>query len=427
MGEDRSESVLIDRIGHRGDGIGENRYGPVRVPFALPGEELIVERNRPGDIQARLIRITKASNERVKPPCRYFGAELPVSCGGCTLQMMSLEANRDLKRRFVADALAGQGIDVDVDATVGAAPGERRRAVLSASKTKAGILLGFHQRRSNHIVDIDTCPVLLPQISDRLCNLRALLEELDLHGGAARLTVIATGSGLDVDIAPDGKRTSFGSLSEAHRHSRIVSLCQQSRIARLTIQGELAVKLTDPTLNISGVTIVPPPGAFTQPVTATEAAMIRLVDCHLSGCGAVIDLFSGFGTFTLARAKHSRVHAVEIDRSALRALEHAIRRSDGLKRVTTERRDILRFPVGSAELAGFCGIVFDPPRSGARAQVKEIAGSAISRVAAVSCNPATFARDCRVLLDGGFKLLKVVPIDQFVYSAETEIVGLFVR
>ncbi len=428
--------MLIDRIGHRGDGIAESAAGPVYVPFTLPGERVTIMRE-PGGDRGLLVSLDSASPDRVKPLCRHFGpppaAPLPdahhceAMCGGCALQMMTLEKNRELKRRFVADALAARGIgmpeDTIVEPAIGCEAGQRRRAVLAARRTEGGMLLGYHRRGSNRIVDIAECPVLVPEIADRLEALRALLAMLDMKRRPVRITVLAAGNGLDIDIADIAplKR------ADAKRQARLVTLCRQNGIARLTVAGELAVQLAEPELEVAGVTVRPRPGAFVQAAGSAEAAMSALICGHLGECRAVADLFSGFGTFALALARTAKVHAVEADAAALETLQQALRHAAGLKPVTRERRDILRFPLGGSELRSFDGAVFDPPRAGAAAQAAELAAAGVREIAAVSCNPATFARDIRILIDGGLRPERIVPVDQFVYSAETEIVGLFSR
>jgi 23S rRNA (uracil1939-C5)-methyltransferase len=202
---------------------------------------------------------------------------------------------------------------------------------------------------------------------------------------------------------------------------------QASGIARLSIEGEPLLSLAEPAISVSGVAIVPPPGAFVQASAEAEAVMAELVARHLARADRAADLFCGVGTFALALAGHTQVHAVESDQPALDALAAAVRRAKGLKRIATERRDLFAFPLSPAELASFDGVVFDPPRAGAKAQAAALAASKVPRVAAVSCNPASFARDARILVHGGYVLERVVPIDQFVYSAETEVVGLFSR
>jgi 23S rRNA (uracil1939-C5)-methyltransferase len=295
--------------------------------------------------------------------------------------------------------------------------------VLAAVKTASGIMLGYHERQSNRIVDIAECPVLVPAIAGKLDAFRALLTKVKLKKKPARLTVLATETGLDVDVANIWPVGNAGPKLRAG----LVALCQKNSIARLTLAGELAVQLADPQLMIAGTIVKPQPSAFAQAAAAGETILSGLVSGHLAGCKRVADLFSGFGTFTLSLARSARTHAVEVEPLALAALEDAVRHGQGLKQVTSERRDLLRFPLSTPELKRFDGLVFDPPRSGAKAQAAEIAASPIAKVVAVSCNPATFARDCRILIDGGLTLTRIVPVDQFVYSAETEIVGLFSR
>jgi 23S rRNA (uracil1939-C5)-methyltransferase len=409
-----AETVEIARIGHRGDGIAETGGGPVYVPFTLPGETVRIERD--GE-RGRLIAVEKASPERTDPICRHFG-----TCGGCALQMLSPDGNRTLKRRFVADALAGRGIDAGVDETVGIEPGSRRRAILAARTVRGRTLLGYHERQSNRIVDIAECPVLVPQIAGQLESIREIAGSILPAGRPARITILATETGLDVDLA--GARPPDAGTK---RRERLVALCRRAAIARLTIAGEIAVQLAEPRLPVAGVALRPQPAAFAQAAAAAQEAIADLVAGHLAACGHVADLFSGFGTFSLAFARFARVHAVEADAAALAALDDAVRHASGLKPVTTERRDIMRFPLTARELAAYDGVVFDPPRAGAKEQAAELAASGVGTVAAVSCSPATFARDARILIDGGFRLERVVPVDQFVFSAETEIVGLFAR
>ncbi|HSM39968.1 MAG TPA: RsmD family RNA methyltransferase, partial [Afifellaceae bacterium] len=283
-------------------------------------------------------------------------------------------------------------------------------------------LLGYHERQSNRIVDIAECPVLVPEIGGRIESLREIAGLIVPAGRPGRVTVLATETGIDVDVAgvrmPD---------HGAKRRERLVALCRNAAVARLTVAGEIAVQLEEPRLSVAGAALRPQPAAFAQAAETAETAIGDLVAGHLAACGHIADLFSGFGTFSLALARSARVHAVEADAAALTVLDEAVRHANGLKPVTTERRDIMRFPLAARELAPFDGVVFDPPRAGAKEQAAELAASDVGAVAAVSCNPATFARDARILIDGGYRLERVVPVDQFVYSAETEIVGLFAR
>jgi 23S rRNA (uracil1939-C5)-methyltransferase len=235
-----------------------------------------------------------------------------------------------------------------------------------------------------------------------------------------RVTALMTEGGADVAIER-------AAPAIAERLAKLAANAAAAGIARLSVGGEPLLTLAEPVVRIAGVALVPPPGAFLQASAEAEAAMISLVTAHLAGAKHVADLFCGVGTFALALARGAPVLAVETSRRALKALETTARRQQGLKPVTTVRRDLFANPLSAGDLAEIDGVVFDPPRAGAKAQAAALAASGVARVAAVSCEPATFARDARILMGGGYRLDRVVPIDQFVYSAATEIVGLFSR
>jgi 23S rRNA (uracil1939-C5)-methyltransferase len=292
--------------------------------------------------------------------------------------------------------------------------------VLTALRASGRLLLGYHERLSHDVVDIAECPVLAPVLQQRLADIRTLAELLVTTRKPARLTVLLTRAGLDLDV--DGVST-----PGAADILRLAKEAAARGIARISIDSEPVLTLAEPVLEISGVALTPPPRAFVQASAEAEAAMTALVVAHLSGAKRVADLFSGIGTFALALARQSSIRAVEADAAALAALAQATRRAKKLKPIETETRDLFAHPLSPKELQGFDGVVFDPPFAGAKAQAEALAQARVPLIAAVSCNPATFARDAKLLVNGGYHLERVVPIDQFVYSAETEVVGLFRR
>jgi 23S rRNA (uracil1939-C5)-methyltransferase len=406
-----AEIVVIDALGHRGDGIVHTPEGPLYVPFALPGERVRIERQ--GE-RARLVEVLEPSPSRADPLCRHFGA-----CGGCALQMMPLAESQTWKRELVTAALRREGLEAAVEDAIGVSFSSRRRTVLTATKLGERVLLGFNERLSNRIVDIEECPVLAGSLAEHLPAIRRLLAPM-LGRKPARVTALLTSAGIDLDVsgipAPDA----------AHL-SALTPLAAAARIARLSVEREPLLTLEEPAILLSGISVTPPPGAFLQASAEAEALMAALVAGHLAGSRRVADLFSGLGTFALALALNSQVRAVESDKAALLALAAAARKASGLKPIETEQRDLFRHPLAPAELNALDGVVFDPPRAGAKAQAAALAASEVPRIAAVSCNPASFARDTRILADGGYCVERVVPVDQFVYSAETEVVGLFSR
>jgi 23S rRNA (uracil1939-C5)-methyltransferase len=407
-----AETVTVTALGHRGDGIAKGPEGPVYVPFALPGETVLIERQ---GARGRLVEVIAPSPDRVAPVCPVFGR-----CGGCALQMLPLAGSRRLKRDFVLAALAQQGLETEVAETLGVPPESRRRAVLSALRTGPAVLLGYHERSTNRLVDIAVCPVLSPALAARIGDIRALVAPLAPMRKPVRVTVLLTRTGLDIDLEgvthPSPRQT-----------SELIRLAQDGGVARLSIAGEPVLTLAEPLVEVAGVMLTPPPGAFIQASAEAEALMAGLVVEHFAGAKRAADLFSGFGAFALALARTMPVKAVEASDVALSALAMAARHAPGLKRIETERRDLFAFPLAASELKGFDAVVFDPPRAGAKAQAEALAAAPITRIAAISCNPASFARDARILVDGGYHLERVVPVDQFVYSAEVEVVGLFRR
>lgn len=414
-----AETLTIDMLGAQGDGIGRTERGPVFVPFALPGETASIALNGKS---GTLLAIKTEAAERVTPVCRHFGPDGEGgACGGCALQHFETAAYSAWKRGLVVSALERQGIDAPVDPLVACLPAERRRVTLTARRTEGGMLLGFSEAGSHRIVSITECPIAAPAIADRLDMLRDIAGALASGSKGFRMTVLVTASGLD--IAASG----LPRLKDRQRRMAVETALSMKGIARITVDGEIVVEPAKPLLHFGRLALTPPPGAFVQASARAETKMATLVADHLAGARKTVDLFAGCGTFAARLAEKSAVHAVESDRAALMALENAVRVVQGLKPVTTERRDLFRSPLQPFDLKGYDGLVFDPPRAGAEAQSHEIARSKVGRVAAVSCNPVTLARDLSILIAGGFRPLRVIPIDQFLWSPHVEAVALLER
>lgn len=400
---------VIDKLGAQGDGIAMAEGNEVFVPFTLPGEVVTAARVKD---RADLISVLEASPLRIDPPCRHFG-----TCGGCALQHIEGDAYRTWKRERVVQALRGRKIEAEVAPLVACEPATRRRAAFTARRTEAGMLLGFNRHLSTEIVPLEECPVLLLEIVAAFGMLRALATLACATPKPFHLAVTATASGLDVVIREAGRL-------EEHRRRQLADFAIREGLARLSFDSEVVVEPKKPVVVFGDVAVMPPPGAFLQATEAAEAAMAGLVAGHLSRAKRIADLFSGCGSFALRLGSKAEVHAVESDAAALAALDRGFRFASGLKRVTMEKRDLFRRPLTMKELEAFDGIVFDPPRAGAEDQSKQIARSQVPLVAAVSCNPVTLARDLRILLDGGYGLKSVTPIDQFLWSPHVEAVAL---
>lgn len=399
----------IARLGAHGDGVVDANGGHIFIPFTLPGETVTASRDKD---RAQLLAVLEASPERIEPACRHF-----TECGGCAIQHLEDGAYREWKRGLVAHALKARGIETPVGDLVACPPHSRRRAAFTARNTDTGMHLGYNKAFSHTLVDIEECPVLLPGIVEAAGTLRHLAGIIANTSKPFRFLVTSTESGFDVAASDCGKPT------EAIRRAA-TDFVIKSKIARLSIDGEIIVEPVKPVLTFGTAVVTPPTGGFVQAVADAEQTMASLVTGHLRKAKKVADLYSGSGTFSLRLAANSEVHAVEGDAASLAALDRGFRFAGGLKRVTVERRDLDRRPMTFKELNAFDGIAFDPPRAGAEDQCKQIARSDVPYVAAVSCNPATLARDLRILIDGGYTLKSVTPIDQFLWSHHVEAVAL---
>jgi 23S rRNA (uracil1939-C5)-methyltransferase len=402
------DEIEIARLGAQGDGIAETAGGPRYIPFALPGERVRVG----GEGLPELL--SSPSTDRQQPLCRHF-----TTCGGCVAQHMSEPLYAGWKRGIVVEALRQRSLDTEVGPLLRVAAGTRRRATFTARQESGGIVLGYHRRRSHELFAVEECPVLQPGIVARLAGLRAIAARLG--GRESRLTVLLTPVGLDVTAEVGGARLGARVAAELAR------LAAEEGIVRICVDGEIIVELAKPALAMGDASVEPPPGAFVQTVAEAEAAM---VDCVLAAAGKakrVADLFCGVGTFTLPLARRARVLAVDGEEEAIAALGAAARHARGLKPIETKVRDLFRIPLSPKELEGFDAVVLDPARAGAEAQARQLARSGVPVAICVSCNPGTLARDARILVDGGYTLESVVPIDQFLYSHHVEAVCVLRR
>jgi 23S rRNA (uracil1939-C5)-methyltransferase len=407
--------VLIEQVGGEGDGVAA---GPVFAPFTLPGERVLVA----GSGERRdLLEVLAPSAERAVPPCPHFGA-----CGGCALQHWDHAPYLAWKVERLRGTLARQHIETEILAPFAAGPGTRRRLALHARPgNRQEARLGYKARKSWDLVDINVCPIADPRLQAAIPALKRLAAPLFEHPKSApTLHVTLTGTGLDVDISGVEKKS--GGLS-ADARVLLAERAAEGGFARVTLDGEAAYLARLPQVKLGPAVVALPPGAFLQATPGAEAAMSAFVAEQAQGAVRIADLFCGVGTFTFALAAVAPVHAADGDGAAVLALVSALAGAPGLHGVTAETRDLTRRPVLAQELKKTDVAVFDPPRAGAVEQTAELARSTVSKVIGVSCAPATFARDARVLIDAGFVLERVLPVDQFLWSPHIELVGVFSR
>ena len=407
-------TLEIERIGAQGDGIAA---GPVFVPLTLPGERVSA---RVEGERGELVEVLSASPDRVAPVSPHYG-----ECGGCALQHWAHGPYLAWKAEQVRLALARERIDTEILTPFAAPPGSRRRLALHARRGRGGAEIGFKARRSWTLVAIEVCPIADPRLVAAFPALRRLAEPFLEHPKSApTLHVTWTATGIDVDVTGVERRS--GGLS-ADARMRAAEAAGAGDFARVTMSGEIVYQARQPMVRLGPAAVALPPGAFLQAVPQAEAAMAAFSVEAVAGAARVADLYCGVGTFTFRLAEAAPVLAADASAPAIAALKSAMGTAPGLKPITAEARDLVRRPMLSSELAKIDAVVLDPPRAGALEQAGEIARSKVPRVAYVSCNPATFARDARTLVDAGFTLQRVLPVDQFLWSPHIELVGVFSR
>ncbi|MFQ6550899.1 class I SAM-dependent RNA methyltransferase [Aestuariibius insulae] len=373
------------------------------IPRTLPGE--VVEDER----------IITPSSDRVRPPCRHF-----KSCGGCVVQHASDAFVAEWKTDIIRVALAAQGLETEIRPILTSPPKSRRRAKLSGRRTKAGALVGFHRIGSDQIVSIPDCQLITPALLAGMDSYEEITRLAASRKTEIALTVTEAESGLDILVQTERPLT-------RELREDLSRLAGQNGLARLVWNDEPVYDTGHAAQTFGTVQVIPPPGAFLQATQSGEDALFAAALEAAGPADHIADLFCGCGTFSLRLSERSAVHAIEGDADMVHALERGARQATGLKPITTEVRDLFRRPLDTGELRKFDAVVIDPPRPGAAAQMAELAKGGPPRIASLSCNPATFARDTKVLTGAGYTLDWVQPIDQFRWAAHVELAAQLTR
>ncbi|MCB9958849.1 MAG: class I SAM-dependent RNA methyltransferase [Rhodospirillaceae bacterium] len=412
----------IAEIGSRGDAVAHWQGATVYVPGGAPGDRLrvrLVEKIAGGALLAEPLELVSPGPARQTPPCRHFGA-----CGGCRLQHIDDATYAAWKTGQVVRALAHRGLDAIAVAPLVRTPANgRRRARLAARRGAKAVFLGFHEGRSQRIVDLAECHILEPRLFALAAPLRAVLADVLAPAEPCGLMLCGLDDGVDLVIEaarpPDlAAREALAAFAHAHDLARLSWRIGEGEAEPLCARRTAV-------LRHDGVAVAVPPGPFLQASRDAEAVLTGAVRDALAGCGRVADLFCGLGAFALPLARHARVLAMDSDAAAVAALAAAAQASG--RPVEAQTRNLYARPLAAGELDGLEAVVLDPPRLGAREQAAALAASPVPLVAMVSCNPATFARDARLLVDGGYACASVTPVDQFVWSPHVELLGIFRR
>ena len=410
------EHLLIDHVGHLGDGVAVVGGQAIYVPYALGGESVEVAELQGHPDRRRLLAVEVASFERIAPFCPHFGV-----CGGCAIQHWRQAPYRAWKREIVVETLRRTKLDCEVAELIDAHGTGRRRVTLHARLGTHNVLkVGFAAANSHDIVPVDRCPILDPALAGALDAAWAFAELILKSGKPLDIQITATRGGLDVDVRGSGPLP-------PPMIAAVSIIAEKHRLARLTRHGELIVMRNAPIIAMGPAQVTLPPGCFLQATTAGEETLAALVAERCANAKHVADLFCGVGPFALRLAMKQRVSAFDSDSGAVIALQKAAMATPGLKPVKAGARDLFRRPLMPQELRDFDAVIFDPSRQGAQAQALQLAASKVPAVIAVSCNVATFARDARILVDGGYRLEAVTPVDQFRHTRHVELVARFSR
>ena len=403
---------IVDRLGQLGDGIIDTPNGEIFAPFTLPGEHI------EGNVENGRVnspKIIKPVSDRIKPACKHF-----KSCGGCSLQHASDTVISDWKIRKTQDALSQVNLHPEFRPIINSKAGSRRRATFAAKRTKKGALVGFHGRASDVIIEISECPISDPILLSGMPAFSQFAILGSSRKAVLRISATVSGNSLDVKI-DNGKKLSATEIS------KFAQICNQFKILRLMWNDDVIAQSNPPSQKMGLANVIPPSGAFLQATKSGEATLIKTVLEIIGPSKRVVDLFAGCGTFALPISSKATVHALEGDANMIAALDSGWRAAGGLHDIKSETRDLFRRPLMPDEFKKIDAIVIDPPRAGAVSQVVEIAKANVGRIAFVSCNPATFARDASILCNNGYNLDWVQVIDQFLWNPHIELVAQFTK
>jgi 23S rRNA (uracil1939-C5)-methyltransferase len=396
--------ITVEKMGKQGDGLASFDGRTLHLPKVLPSEIVEVE-------DGKVTRIVAVSLDRVEPFCSKF-----ENCGGCALQHWREEPYAQWKHSLLEMALEAKDLHPAIEPLIDAHGDGRRRVSLHVRQQAGQWVAGFMEQKSHRLCALETCPVLEPALRHApliAASFGPLLGNCDVG-------VTLADNGLDVAAKAERK-------AMPRRLASLQELFNRWKLLRLAINGEEFMAAAQPFLIMGGARVQLPVQSFLQATRAGEETLAQLVKEGLGRCKSVADLFCGVGPFTLRLAESMAVHGFDSDKNAIAQLKNAVRHTQGLKPVSAEARDLFRTPLVVSELNAFDGIVFDPPRAGAEAQAKMIAKSNVKRVVYVACDVQTFARDAAILAEGGYRLERVFPVDQFKWTAHLEMVGWFTK
>lgn len=414
--------VAVYGVGSKGDGLAKDESGrDFYVPYSVEGDvaDVRITAKRADGFVADIVNLITPGAHRVEAPCPHF-----TKCGGCSLQHLDATAYKNWKLERISESLARSQVKAVPLEPVLVPQGQRRRASFAVMKKGKTVVFGFNARSSHHIEQVENCLLLTDELNNLIEPLRALLPSVMKREGVGDVIINYPGEAADIVLALPGEMN-------LKAHQLLMDFADKHNVGRISwrVDGkgdpELIAQRCSVMTNFGSVKVELPPSPFLQPSKMGEEALVEFALSALKDEKKILDLYAGCGSFTFALAQYGVVHAIETNVPALKALELSAGRGGVGGRITTEVRDLDRQPVMGKELENVDAVLFDPPRAGAREQVEHLASSNVPLVIAVSCNPTTFARDAAVLIEGGYVLEKLLPVDQFTWSAHVEVAAIF--
>lgn len=417
----------IDFLNSKGLGVATTSLGEINLPYVLPGEIVEFERHLyRNKITNILKQIIEASPQRIKPTCKYFGA-----CGGCLLQHLNKEEYINFKNEIIAKALQEENIITKINPLIIISNSSRRRANFEVIKKNDQIFLGFHRYHSHQIINIDECPALVPQLSKLIQPLKEILFNILPNKQKAKIFLTQASNGIDMLFVIEDKI-----YLDNEKKNLLSTFAKENCIIKIKFRfkqtDELIYQTEDPYIKFNNIQVGIDAESFLQASFLSDEILSNII---LKYCLAItpknkeelsiVDLFCGRGTFTLPLSNHFNVQGFDSDKAAIRALKKVA--SQTKFNVQIFERDLFSSPLKIKDLNKYQLAILNPPRAGAKAQIQEMADSKIDDICYVSCNPESFIEDSKILLQGGYKLLEVTPVDQFYWSPHLEVVGFFKR
>ena len=421
--------VKIESINNKGKGIFKHNFfdnldSRFDIPYFLPGEELLI---KPKIVEKKLhtslLEIIKESKERIKPKCKHF-----FKCGGCLLQHWNFNNYIYWKFNLISNPMKNILPNFQTSKLQLTKIRSRRRAKIFAKKTINKILIGFKEYKSNNIIDINECIVVHPDILSIIKKISVPLNKIMKINDEITFNVNKLDNGLDILIK-------IGETNTFEDFFHLNSWCISNKIVRLSLQkNNKEIELlgifdsVSLHLEVGNVYMLPPPGGFFQATKLAEKIILQNIFSYIKNFQSlkILDLFSGSGTFSLPLLKNNHyVYSVDANELFINSLIKASKEQNLFNKLNTSIVNLMKNNLETQFIKSFDLVIVDPPRSGAKLAYNKLAEAKIPKIISISCNVDTFLSNCKILLKNDYKLISIIPIDQFLFTGHLETVAIF--